>query len=109
MEDESKRLQDEYKMELLGRMQRLAEGRVNDTVKLAFLDGERMEEIDGLDLTALTEFKRSGNGTVELKLVNRLAVMERLVELLGGSGADGADAFFRALDQKAEGGGTLAP
>lgn len=47
---------------LLRRMERLAGCRVNDAVKLAFLDGEQLGEIDGLDLGALKEFKRSGNG-----------------------------------------------
>ena len=69
---------------LLRRMERLAGCRVNDAVKLAFLDGEQLGEIDGLDLGALKEFKRSGNGAVELKLVDRAAVLERLVELSGG-------------------------
>ena len=63
---------------LLRRMERLAGCRVNDAVKLAFLDGEQLGEIDGLDLGALKEFKRSGNGAVELKLVDRAAVLERL-------------------------------
>ena len=80
---------------LLRRMERLAGCRVNDAVKLAFLDGEQLGEIDGLDLGALKEFKRSGNGAVELKL------LERLVELSGGR-EDGAEEFFRALRESAD-------
>ena len=75
---------------LLRRMERLAGCRVNDAVKLAFLD-----------LGALKEFKRSGNGAVELKLVDRAAVLERLVELSGGR-EDGAEEFFRALRESAD-------
>ena len=86
---------------LLRRMERLAGCRVNDAVKLAFLDGEQLGEIDGLDLGALQEFKRSGNGAVELKLVARAAVLERLVELSGGR-EDGAEEFFRALRESAD-------
>ena len=82
---------------LLRRMERLAGCRVND----AFLDGEQLGEIDGLDLGALKEFKRSGNGAVELKLVDRAAVLERLVELSGGR-EDGAEEFFRALRESAD-------
>ena len=82
---------------LLRRMERLAGCRVNDAVKLAFLDGEQLGEIDGLDLGALKEFKRSGNGT----LVDRAAVLERLVELSGGR-EDGAEEFFRALRESAD-------
>ena len=85
---------------LLRRMERLAGCRVNDAVKLAFLDGEQLGEIDGLDLGALKEFKRSGNGAVELKLVDRAAVLE-LVELSGGR-EDGAEEFFRALRESAD-------
>ena len=61
---------------LLHRMERLAQCRVNDAVKLAFLDEGQLEKIDGLELGALKEFKRSGNGAVELKLVDRVAVLE---------------------------------
>ena len=86
---------------LLEQMGRLACAKVNDAVKLAFLDGERMDEIDNLDLSALTEFKRSGNGAVELKLVDRAAVLERLVELSGGR-EDKAEAFFQALKESAD-------
>lgn len=103
MGEQAEETRDAFRMELLRRMEKLAEGKVNDAVKLAFLDGERMEEIDRLDLTALTEFKRSGNGTVEFKLINRLAVLEKLLDLMGGGG-DRADAFFRALDERSEGG-----
>ena len=71
---------------LLRRMERLAGCRVNDAVKLAFLDGEQLGEIDGLDLGALKEFKRSGNGAVELS----------------GGREDGAEEFFRALRESAD-------
>ena len=76
---------------LLRRMERLAGCRVNDAVKLAFLDGEQLGEIDGLDLGALKEFKRSGNGAVELKLVDRAAVLERLGKECALDGEEGAD------------------
>ena len=67
---------------LLRRMEELANGRVNDAVKLAFLGSglppEQWERIDALELEELAEFKRSGNGTVEIKLVDRLAALEKL-------------------------------
>ena len=71
---------------LLRRMERLAGCRVNDAVKLAFLDGEQLGEIDGLDLGALKD---------------RAAVLERRVELSGGR-EDGAEEFFRALRESAD-------
>ena len=86
---------------LLKQMEKLARSRGNDAVKLAFLDGERMEELEGLDLAALTEFKRSGSGGVEIRLVDRVALLKLLVEL-SGTEEEQAEAFFRAWEQKAE-------
>ena len=73
------------------------------------------EEIDSLDLSALTEFKRSGNGTVEIKLMDRVAVLEKIAAMLEQREEDEADAFLQALersgDQKAgaEAGGEAIP
>ncbi len=82
--------------ELARRLGELAAARVNDAVKLAFLDGERVEEIDGLDLTALTEFKRGANGGVEIRLIDRMEVLERMAGLLG-SQEDRTEALLCAL------------
>ena len=87
---------------LLRQMERLARCRVNDAVKLAFLDEGRLAEIDGLDLGALKEFKRSGTGGVELRLVDRAAVLEKLLELSGGR-EDKAEQFFRSLKENVDG------
>ena len=54
------------------RLKQLAAARGNDAVKLAFLQPEQWQEIDGMDLTALKEFKRSPNGVVEIKLLDRV-------------------------------------
>ena len=83
----------------LRRMKQIAGCRVNDAVKLAFLDSgleqEQIAVIDGLDLGALAEFKRNSSGTVEIKLVDRLAA-------LGQEGErEQAEAFFQALERKA--------
>ena len=86
---------------LIRQMERLARSRGNDAVKLAYLDGERLEELEGLDLAALTEFKRSGSGGVEVRLVDRVALLKLLVEL-SGTAVEKAEAFFRAWEQKAE-------
>ena len=95
------RREESYRSALLRQIERLAEGRVNDAVKLAFLDGEQMAEIDGLDLSALTEFKRNGNGTVEIRLADRLAALERLLTLLKAGAHDPAQQFFQALESGA--------
>lgn len=84
---------------LLRKMEQVASCRVNDAVKLAFLEGQWTEQIDGMELTALTELKRNGNGTVEMKFINRVAVLERLLELTDGGDSEKAEAFFRALEQ----------
>ena len=78
---------------LLEQMGKLACARVNDAVKLAFLDGERVDEIDNLDLSALTEFKRSGNGTVEIKLMDRLQALEQLATVADGEQTDMDDSL----------------
>lgn len=88
---------------LLKQIEKLAQCRVNDAVKLAFLDGVSMEEIDGLDLTPLTEFKRSEKGGFEVRLVDRAAVLKLLVELSAGQEEQKAAEFFRAWEDKAEG------
>lgn len=83
---------------ILRKMEKIAAGRVNDAVKLAFLDRGELERIDGLDLSALTEFKRSGNGAVEVRLLDRVAALEKILELLGDREEEKTEAFFRALE-----------
>lgn len=65
---------------VLREIQRLAQSRVNDAVRLAFLKEEELEELKELDLSALTEFRRSGTGTVEMKFVDRLSALRWLAE-----------------------------
>lgn len=65
---------------VLGEIKRLARSRVNDAVQLAFLKEEHLGELEGLELSAVTEFKRSGNGAVELKFIDRVAVLQWLAE-----------------------------
>lgn len=88
---------------LLKQLEKLAQCRVNDAVKLAFLDETRLEEVDGLDLTALTEFRRSEKGGSEVKLVDRVAVLKLLVGLSAGQEEQKAADFFQAWEGKAEG------
>lgn len=76
------------------RMVELAFGRTNDCVRLAL---ESDVDIDKLDLSLLSEIKRSDKGTVEVKLMDRMRVLERLLEL--GGGRDEASDLFRALCQ----------
>lgn len=72
---------------------RLAFGRSNDCVRLA-LDPEA--ELDKLDLCLLSELKRSDKGAVEVKLMDRAALLEFLYRCVGDDGG-GFDEFFRAM------------
>ncbi len=82
-------------------MMDLAMGRANDAVKLAYLDQDGLSQIDGLDLRCLTEFKRSSNGAVEVKLTDRVAVLEKLLEQQKAEEEDGLGAFLEAMDRPA--------
>ena len=59
-------------------LRKLANYRSNDVVKLAFLSKEDAAAIDKLDLTGLTELKWGSSGITEMKLLNRLQVLELL-------------------------------
>lgn len=78
--------------ESLRRLAQLAFGRANDCVRLAL--GEEAD-IASLDLSLLTEIKRSDKGAVEIKLIDRLEAIDRLLENAGER--DGAAEFLRAL------------
>ena len=69
---------------ILDRLQKIAFGKTNDAVKLAFmnLEEDNAKGLDKLDLTMLSEVKRGSNGTVELKFVNRLELLELLLRQL---------------------------
>ena len=79
MED---RVEDLGREELLALLRRLAEWKNNDVVKLAFLDGEDAERVDGLDLSGVVELKRNANGTFEAKFVDKVRVLSMLRELM---------------------------
>ena len=79
--------------DVLRRLGELAFGSVNDCVKLVM---EKNPEIEGLDLSLLSEMKRYGNGAVEIRLVDRLKVLEQLAKV-AGKDAKGAEEFLRAI------------
>ena len=88
----------EWKNDVLRRLERLADRKSNDAVKLAFLGEGQLEEIEKLDLTGLTELNRHGNGAVEIRLVDKLLALEKLYSMAGQSG-EGAERFLRALEE----------
>ena len=62
------------------RLAELAFGEANDCVKLVL---EQETDLDSLDLSLLSEVKRNDKGTVEVKLIDRLQVLEQLAALTG--------------------------
>ena len=76
-------------------LRKMAFGKPNDCVKLALCEDV---DIEKLDLSMLTEIKRSEKGTVEIKLLDRTKVLEQLAALADG-GDDGAERFLQALVQ----------
>ena len=75
------------------RLAELAFGKVNDCVKLAL---EENLCLDDLDLSLLSEVKRNDKGMVEIKLIDRLRVLEQLSQTAGEQQNDMA-AFLQAL------------
>ena len=62
------------------RLAELAFGRANDCVKLVLEDSPQVDE---LDLSLLSEVKRSDRGAVEVKLIDRLRALEALGGMVG--------------------------
>ena len=60
------------------RLAELAYGKVNDCVRLALEEDPKLED---LDLSLLSEVRRNDKGTVEVKLIDRLRVLEQLAKV----------------------------
>jgi len=74
--------------------------------RLGFGTGEELEgilsgEMEGLDLSMVSEVKRGSNGTVELKLINRVDLLLRLWEILQHQ-EDGAEEFLKSLQAEGD-------
>ena len=97
MKDKKSRKADEL-------LKRLAESSPNDAVKLLFLGEEDLSLLDGLDLSLISEIKRSPGGAVEMKFVDRLAVLRELLELSKSEDSENAagNSFYAALDRAAK-------
>ncbi len=87
--------------EIAARIAELAFSRPEDAVKLA-IDPEAGAE--GLDLRLVSGIKRSKDGSMELRLIDREELIKLLVELTApaddGAGAR-SDEFYAALDSAA--------
>ena len=76
----------------------LAFGKANDCVRLALEDDPNLGR---LDLSLLSEVKRNDKGTVEIKLIDRLRVLEQLAQVAGEDTQD-LEAFLLALQGESE-------
>lgn len=79
--------------DVLRRLAELAFGQPNDCVRLAL---EELPDLKGLDLSLLSEIRRSDKGLVEIKLIDRVKVLERLEQAMDDEG-DGMTELLRAL------------
>lgn len=80
--------------EVLGRLVRLGFGSGKECAVL--LEG-RWDQED-VDLSLVSEVKKGANGNIELKLIDRVSILNRLLELLK-TDEDGAEAFLRSLQE----------
>lgn len=79
-------------LEALGK---IALSRPNDAIALALAPQEQY--VPGLDLWGVSEFKISGNGSVEVKFADRVKAISLLLECAGG-GEEGMKALLDALE-----------
>ncbi len=82
MGEETKKKAPKRYSEPVRHLRKLARWKNNDAVKLAYLSEEQVEQIGGLDLEGVAELKRHGNGSIELKFVDKVRVLDLLSELL---------------------------
>ena len=82
MDTQEKSARQKARQELVGQLRKLVKWKNNDVVKLAFLEGEEAEQVDGLDLSGVVELRRNANGTFEAKFVDKVRVLAMLRELM---------------------------
>ena len=91
--------------ELIAYLRKLARWKNNDVVKLAFLEPERIDEVDKLDLAGVVELKRNANGTFEARFVDKVRVLAMLRELMDERQDGELEDFLNSLYQPGEGEG----
>ena len=83
-------------------LKKIAFLRVNRGVGLTYLSEPTAQLIRKMDVSAVAEFKRNANGTVEVKFVDRVKALSALYEMLGTGDANEAAEFLEALEQAGE-------
>ena len=82
----------------LRRLTELAFGRANDAVVLALSPERERLDVQGLDLSAVSEFKVTEKGAVEIRFLDRIKALEALCLLLERQAdEEGAEDLIRAL------------
>lgn len=84
--------------DVIRRLAELAYGKVNDCVRLALETEPCLEE---LDLSLLSDVKRNEKGMVEIRLVDRLKVLEQLAGMTAED-REGVEGFLQALQGSGE-------
>lgn len=80
---------------ILEALEKIALSKPNDAIALALAPQEQY--VPGLDLWGVSEFKISGNGSVEVKFADRVKAISLLLECAGG-GEEGMKALLDALE-----------
>ncbi len=83
------------KEDVIRRLAELAFGRPNDCVRLVL---EEETDRKRLDLSLLSEVRRSDKGAVEIRLVDRVKVLELLLQAVESAGGDGMGELLKALE-----------
>lgn len=87
---------------LRGRLEKMALGKANDAVKLAFMGEQALGLIPNMDLACVAKFKRGSNGSVEIEFIDRLDAIKWLAETADGDQREKAREFFTALGSAGE-------
>ena len=97
----SKRIRDGdiQQRDVARRLAELAFGKPNDCVRLVLGETENVRK---LDLSLLSELKRSEKGALELRLIDRLTALELLAQIAEADGSD-LESFLKALQGGEEG------
>ena len=84
--------------DVIRRLAQLAFGRANDAIALALSPERESRNVAKMDLSAVSEFKVTDKGGVEIRFLDRVKALEALCVLLERQeGEAGAEAFLRAL------------
>ena len=90
-----------YESTALCGLYRLACGGVGDALVPVFSENLLPEELGDLDLSCVSEIKRTDKG-VEVKLCDRIKAMDKLFELIGAPGEQGTGSLMEAMVLSAE-------